>query len=448
MSLMEWVRAAGHDQPDQSENNHLYSLGELRRQVQSIITADEIAAIMAVNPKRAENEVRMACETVFNRDPWLAGEAEERQKLVKALLDSVFGFGPLESMLADDSVTEIMVNASNTLFIERKGKLERQPEAFADDEQVRALIDRIIGPLGRRIDESSPMVNARLPQGHRVHAVIPPIAIDGPMLTIRKFREHIISIEEMVQLGSFDNDMATFFTWAVKSRKNLAVSGGTGSGKTTLLNALSCKISPDERIITIEDSAELRFQEHPHVIRLEARPINAEGVGEVTIRDLVINSLRMRPDRIVVGECRGPEALDMLQAMNTGHDGSLTTLHANSPADAVMRLSTMVRYSGDLPIDVIESQIASALDCIIQTARAPDGRRFVSEVVEVARGQKGMPVVLNKLFTWDFFTGKGRWVAVPSWIDQIVVLGLCTEQEVEEWKRSICLPVQQSSSVE
>lgn len=439
MSLMERVAAAGHAQSPIEASTRLDALDELRRQVQLIIAADEIASIMVQNPKRAENEVRTACDAVFAKDPWLAPGDDEKQDLVGALLDRVFGFGPLESMLADESVTEIMVNASNSLFVERNGKLVRQPDAFSDDEQVRALIDRIIGPLGRRIDESSPTVNARLPQGHRVHAVIPPIAIDGPVLTIRKFREHVISLEEMVQLNSFDQVMLQFFSWAVKSRKNIAVSGGTGSGKTTLLNALSCKISPIERIITIEDSAELRFHEHPHVVRMEARPKNAEGFGEVTIRELVINALRMRPDRIVVGECRGAEALDMLQAMNTGHDGSLTTLHANSPADAVLRLSTMVRYAGDLPIDVIEAQIASALDCIVQTARAPDGHRFVSDVVEVAFDRERHCVDLHPLYQWDRIAASGSWVAVPSWFDALPYGGICSAEEVQAWKRAACL---------
>ena len=438
MSLMERVEAAGCGQPLAKGSAHLDALDELRRQVQLIIAADEIAAIMSHNPKRAENEVRTACEAVFAKDPWLAPGEQTKRDLISALLDRVFGFGPLESMLADEGITEIMVNASNSLFVERDGKLVRQPDAFSDDEQVRALIDRIIGPLGRRIDESSPTVNARLPQGHRVHAVIPPIAIDGPVLTIRKFREHVISLEEMVRLGSFDWAMLEFFTWAVRSRKHLAVSGGTGSGKTTLLNALSCKISPDERIITIEDSAELRFHEHPHVVRMEARPKNAEGLGEVTIRELVINALRMRPDRIVVGECRGAEALDMLQAMNTGHDGSLTTLHANAPQDAILRLSTMVRYAGDLPVDVIEAQIASALDCIVQTARAPDGHRFVSDVVEVAFDRGRRCVELKPLFVWERFDATGAWVALPSWLDELPLAGVCTREEVEAWKQVIC----------
>ena len=439
MSLTSRVAAAGLAQPSCATDTRLDALEGLRRQVQSIVSAHEIAAIMAKNPRRAENEVRTACETVFARDPWLAPSCDQRRDLTEALLDSVFGFGPLESMLADETITEIMVNASNSLYVERAGRLERQPDAFGNDDQVRALIDRIIGPLGRRIDESSPTVNARLPQGHRVHAVIPPIAIDGPLLTIRKFAQHVISLEEMVQLGSFDPVMCTFFAWSVRARKNLAVSGATGSGKTTLLNALSCKIAPTERIVTIEDSAELRFHEHPHVVRMEARPKNAEGFGEVTIRELVINALRMRPDRIVVGECRGAEALDMLQAMNTGHDGSLTTLHANNPRDAVLRLSTMVRYASDLPVDVIEAQIASALDCIIQTARAPDGHRFVSDVVGVSYDCNLRRALLNPLFTWDLAEGKGRWVAVPPWMDDLVLQGVCDGGEVTAWKEAACI---------
>lgn len=400
---------------------------------------DEIASLMASNPLKAENEVRTACAEVFSHDPWLASSETEREYLTSALVDSVFGLGPLESMLSDESITEIMVNGCNSLFIERDGKLTRQPDAFSSDEQVRALIDRIIGPLGRRIDESSPTVNARLFQGHRVHAVIPPIAIDGPVLTIRKFRDHVILLEEMVASGSFDSLVRSFFVWAVRSRKNMAISGGTGSGKTTLLNALSCCILPDERIVTIEDSAELRFFEHPHVVRLEARPRNAEGFGEITIKDLVINALRMRPDRIVVGECRGEEAFDMLQAINTGHDGSLTTLHANSPDDAVLRLEAMVRYAGDLPVDVIEAQIASALDCIVQIARAPDGRRYVSEISEVSYSRQERRVDLRPLFKRDVDENSASWLSAPSWIDQLPSRGTCTEEEVGEWKRKACL---------
>ena len=283
------------------------------------------------------------------------------------------------------------------------------------------------------------MVNARLPQGHRVNAVIPPLALDGSVLTIRKFRAKVITVEEMVAAGSLDWRVAQLLVWAVRLRKNVAVTGGTGSGKTTLLNALSCKISPGERIVTIEDSAELRFHEHPHVVRLEARPRNAEGVGEVTIRDLVTNALRMRPDRIVVGECRGAEALDMLQAMNTGHDGSLTTLHANSPAEAVMRLTTMVRYAADLPVDVVEAQIASALDVAVQTARAPDGARYVKEVVLFSFDEERRRCTTACLYERDCVRRTDQWHRAPPWLSDAVVAGVASESEVRTWERA-CLP--------
>lgn len=282
------------------------------------------------------------------------------------------------------------------------------------------------------------MVNARLPEGHRVHVIIPPLALDGPAMTVRKFAKRVMTLGDMVAAGSFDETMETFLTWAVRCRKSIAVSGGTGSGKTTLLNALSCELSPSERIITIEDSAELRFLEHPHVVRLEARPRNAEGAGEVTIRDLVINALRMRPDRIVVGECRGAEALDMLQAMNTGHDGSLTTLHANSPADVVSRLTTMVRYAVDLPVDVVESNVASAFEVVVQTARALDGSRFVSDVAELVYDGEKRCCSVRTLFVRGLAERSGRWVAFPSWIDEVSKVGVAECEEVQRWKHSLC----------
>ncbi|MFR1637840.1 MAG: ATPase, T2SS/T4P/T4SS family [Eggerthellaceae bacterium] len=314
------------------------------------------------------------------RGRFWAGLQREQQRLTDGLIDMVFGFGPLESLLADDSVTEIMVNGPSDVFFERDGRLHRSEQRFADEGQLRALIDRVLGPLGRRIDEASPMVNARLPEGHRVHVIIPACAGRAG--------------DDRAQVREAGHDVGRHGGHGVVRRGDADVSGGAcalarhrgvGHGKrqTTLLNALSCELPPSERIITIEDSAELRFLEHAHVVRLEARPRNAEGTGEVSIRDLVANALRMRPDRIVVGECRGPEALDMLQAMNTGHDGSLTTLHANSPADAVARLATMVRYAVDLPVDVIEANVASSFDVVVQTARALDGSRFVSEVAEL-----------------------------------------------------------------
>lgn len=281
------------------------------------------------------------------------------------------------------------------------------------------------------------MVDARLPNGHRVNIVIPPIALDGPTITIRKFTDKVMSLEEMESKGSFDERVSLLFVWAVKARKNIAVCGGTGSGKTTLLNALSCIIAKEERIVTIEDSAELRFTEHPHVVRLESRARNAEGVGEVSIRDLVRNALRMRPDRIIVGECRGAEALDMLQAMNTGHDGSLTTLHANSPKDMIMRLVTMVRYGVDLPVDVIERNIVSAIDLVIQVARYKDGRRFVSEISVIE--QDGLePCATRPLFERSGLDACGTWHALPAWMEESVAQGLVKESEVKRWRQAPC----------
>lgn len=439
MSLMERVRAAGNDTTGSAAYGTATKLDDLRGAVHEQLPSEVLAHIASGNTLRAENEVRRACEVAFRDDPWLASGQAEQEALVSALIDSVFGLGPLEALLADEKVTEIMVNASRSLFVEIGGKLFEYPKAFANDDQVRALIDRIIGPLGRRIDESSPMVDARLAAGHRVNAIVPPISMDGPVLTIRKFRQQVFSLEEMQAAGSFDETMRTFFRFCMTARKNIAVSGGTGSGKTTLLNALSSDIDQDERIITIEDSAELRFLEHNHVVRLEARPANAEGTGEITIRQLVTNALRMRPDRIIVGECRGGEALDMLQAMNTGHDGSLTTLHANSPADALMRMQTMVRFVAELPVDVIAAQIASALDVVIQTSRAKDGSRFVSSVAEVSFDRTLRDCLAKPLYEWDYTCNKGKWLDEPVWLNDATAQGFLDAREVEQWKRAACL---------
>ena len=302
------------------------TLARLKEDVRLFVSVDDIAALMAFEPARARSELLGACRQAFALPVWQGADALRRSRLSEQLVDEVFGFGPLQPLLADPTITEIMVNGPGDVFFERQGRLVRSDRAFSSQAQLRALIDRVLGPLGRRVDESSPMVNARMPEGHRVHVVIPPLAPDGPIVTIRKFTQRVITLQEMERSGSIDGHLRRFLEWAVHARKNVVVAGGTGSGKTTLLNALSCCIPAGERIVTIEDTAELRFLEHPHVVRLEARPRNAEGAGEVTIRDLVINALRMRPDRIVVGECRGAEAVDMLTAMNTGHDGSLTTL--------------------------------------------------------------------------------------------------------------------------
>ena len=439
MSLMSRVRDVD-DAPAPVPDSDGGALDRLKEHVQMFVSIDEIAAIMADQPSRARNELKSACRQAFESAVWAGVSEQDRQRLTDDLVDAVFGFGPLESLLADESVTEIMVNGPADVFFERDGRLCRSEQRFADEGQLRALIDRVLGPLGRRIDEASPMVNARLPEGHRVHVIIPPLALDGPVMTVRKFAKRVMTLGDMVATGSFDEGMRTFLMWAVRARKSIAVSGGTGSGKTTLLNALSCELSPSERIITIEDSAELRFLEHPHVVRLEARPRNAEGTGEVTIRELVINALRMRPDRIVVGECRGAEALDMLQAMNTGHDGSMTTLHANSPADVVSRLTTMVRYAVDLPVDVIESNVASAFEVVVQTARSLDGSRFVSDVAELEYDGEKRCCTVRTLFTRGLAERAGRWVALPSWIDEVEKIGVAEREEVERWKRMSCLP--------
>ncbi|MBQ9044275.1 MAG: CpaF family protein, partial [Eggerthellaceae bacterium] len=333
----------------------------------------------------------------------------------------------------------VIVNGPDEVLYERDGKLVATDRRFADPGDLRALIDRILGPLGRRIDEASPIVNARLPQGHRVNIVVPPIAIDGPYVTIRKFSRHVITLEEMEESGSVEASVRVFLAWAVRARKSIAVVGGTGSGKTTLLNALSYEIPADERIVTIEDSAELRFFMHPDVARLEARPENAEGTGEITIRQLVINALRMRPDRIVVGECRGEEALDMLTAMNTGHEGSLTTLHANSPAESISRLTTMVRYVAELPVDVIEANIASAIGLVVQTRRALDGMRFISDVVSLSFDPDAGRCRANSLYERALGADEGTWVAVPAWVEELPQLGVADDEEVGAWKRACSL---------
>lgn len=439
MSLTDRVARAASDSSQRQESQQMktQAVSRLKFQVQTQLDTDNLASLAVENPQRARNEVKAVCRAVLASAEWGAFDESEQGKLIEEVLDSVFGFGPLESLIADETVTEVMVNGTSSVYFERDGKLFASQQTFDDESQVRAIIDKILGPIGRRIDEASPMVNARLEQGHRVNAIIPPLSLIGPVLTIRKFTEHVITLEEMEDLGSIDKPTRLFLGWAVQMRKNLAVSGGTGSGKTTLLNALSCVISHDERIITIEDSAELRFLEHPHVVRLEARPRNAEGLGEVTIRDLVVNALRMRPDRIVVGEVRGSEALDMLQAMTTGHDGSLTTLHADSPKEVISRLTTMVRYDADLPVDVIESYIASAIDIVVQTARALDGSRFVSDIVGIDFDSDLGKCIILPFFSRGLLESRGHWTAIPAWVDDLPSFGYASESEVNAWKQSL-----------
>ena len=330
---------------------------------------------------------------------------EERLRLTSEIADDVLGFGPIEPFLRDPTVTEIMVNAPDLIYVEREGRIHPTMGRFVDETHLRRVIDRMVGQIGRRIDESSPYVDARLPDGSRVNAVLPPLCVGGgPYLTVRKFSPDPFQAEDLITFGTMSARLAAFFAACVHGRMNLLVSGGTGAGKTTTLNVLSSWIPSDERIVTIEDAAELQLRQ-PHWLRLEYRPPNIEGRGEVTIRDLVRNSLRMRPDRIVVGEVRGGEALDMLQAMNTGHDGSLSTIHANSPRDSISRLETMVLMAGvDIPVRAIREQIAAAIDLVVHQARMRDGTRRITQVTEVV-GMEGDVVTLQDLFTFDYRSG-------------------------------------------
>ena len=365
--------------------------------------------------------------------------AQEKLLIVRQIGDSVLGLGPLEPYVRDPEVSEIMVNNWDTIYVERQGKLYWTGTKFHDEGQLRRTIDKIVGKVGRRVDEASPYVDARLPDGSRVNAIIPPLSIDGPTLTIRKFAADPYQADDLVEFGTLTSPVAKFLDACVRGRVNILVSGGTGAGKTTSLNVLSSFIPDDERIITIEDAAELKLQQ-PHVVRLESRPSNIEGKGEVTIRDLVRNALRMRPDRIVVGEVRGGDALDMLQAMNTGHDGSISTIHCNSPRDALSRLETMVLMSGmDLGVRAVREQAAAALNLICHQSRLKDGTRRITHVTEVV-GMEGDVITLQDIFLFDFSVGvdeegrfKGRLKATglrPTFLDKLQEKGVTIDPMV------------------
>ncbi|MBY6038567.1 CpaF family protein [Fictibacillus nanhaiensis] len=386
-------------------------------------------------------EMRLAIERVvtqFMQEEKVVIPRSDKEKLLTKLIDESVGFGPLEALLNDADITEILINGHDEVYIEKKGRLELTNMKFRDEAHVRHIIDRVVAPLGRRIDESSPMVDARLHDGSRVNAVIPPVSLKGTLVSIRKFRKDPLTMDELIKLESLNEEMSTFLQAIVTAKMNIIISGGTGSGKTTLLNGVARSIPFNERVITIEDSAELRLN-RPNVVGMEARPANVEGSGEITIRQLVKNSLRMRPDRIIVGEVRGPEAFDMLQAMNTGHEGSLTTVHANSPRDALGRVEGMVIMSGmDLPTSVIREYIVGAIDYIVQGERLTDGKRKIVSISEVVTDSEGK-VQIQEIFKYKktgmgssgevkgYFTPTG---IVPKCLERLKIFGLDIDKEM------------------
>jgi pilus assembly protein CpaF len=393
------VRATGTFSRFTEEKPELSAVDQLKVDIHHrLISRLDLEALEAIeDEEEVTNQIRRAVTDVLRGESTPLSQAE-REEIVEHIVWEIIGLGPIEPLFRDKTITDILVNNAHNIFVERRGKLNRIDAQFRNDTHLLAVIDRIVSRVGRRVDESSPMVDARLPDGSRVNAIIPPLALDGPVLSIRRFGAEI-TVKELMEFGSVTQDMLTLLSGCVKARLNLLISGGTGSGKTTLLNAMSSFIPADERLITIEDAAELRLQQ-AHVVRLETRPPNSEGRGEVIARDLVKNALRMRPDRIIVGEVRSGEALDMLQAMNTGHEGSMSTIHSNSPRDALARLETMILMAGtNLPQRAMREQIASALDVIVQVQRLSDGGRRVTSVVEVV-GMEGEMVTTQEIFRY------------------------------------------------
>jgi len=373
---------------------------ELKNRLHQALIADLGPQLFAVGADSEELRRLVEPEALRQLEQERGIARSDRERLVEEIADDVVGHGPLERLLADDSITEIMVNGPHDVWVERDGRLHETEVRFIDDSHVRRIINKIVAQIGRRIDESSPMVDARLPDGSRVNAVIPPLSLSGPLVTIRKFSRRRLELADMVRIGTLSEDTVAFLELCVRAELNVLVSGGTGAGKTTLLNALSTAIPDSERIVTIEDAAELQLDQR-HVLRLESRPKNVEGSGEIPVRELVRNSLRMRPDRIIVGEVRGAEALDMLQAMNTGHDGSLSTVHANSPRDALSRVETMVLMAGfDLPVRAIRQQVSAALELIVHMERHEDGVRRVTSVAEVQRMESDV-ITLQEVFKFE-----------------------------------------------
>lgn len=397
-SRLSEIRQRRQATPDASAQRR-DSYIDLKTRIQNKLLAELDPSMDVTQSAEVRNTIEELFTTILAEENLVLSRAE-RRRLFDQIVAEILGFGPLEPLLQDEEITEIMTVGAKNIYIEKKGLIERVPVTFESDEHLMRIIDRIVAPLGRRIDESSPMVDARLPDGSRVNAVIPPIALDGPALTIRKFSKIPLTVQDLINFGSVTPEVMEFCRACVIAGLNLMVSGGTGSGKTTLLNILSGFIPGDERIVTIENAAELQLRQE-HVVRLESRPPNIEGRGEITIRDLVINSLRMRPDRIVVGEVRSGEALDLVQAMNTGHDGSMSTAHSNSPRDTLSRLETMVLMAGmDLPVRAIREQLASALHVIVHGDRLRDGTRKIVKVSEV-QGMEGDVIVMSDIFEFE-----------------------------------------------
>ncbi len=403
---------------------------------QRLLKVVDLSLISSLPDKEARTQIREICERLLNEEQAPLNQAS-RQCVVKRIEDEVLGLGPLEPLLADKTVSDVLVNGADQVYVERRGKLELTDVRFNNDAHLINIIDRIVSAVGRRIDESSPMVDARLKDGSRVNAIIPPLALDGPSLSIRRFAVELLAMDDLIRLGTMTRELAQVLSAIVKGRLNVLISGGTGAGKTTLLNLLSGFIPESERIVTIEDSAELQLQQ-PHVVRLETRPPNIEGRGAVTQRELVRNSLRMRPDRIVIGEVRGAEALDMLQAMNTGHDGSLTTIHANTPRDALGRIENMVSMTGvTFPIKALRNQIASAIDIVVQVERQEDGRRRVVSLQET-NGMEGEVITTSELFRFD----RRGLDKEGNVLGELVTTGIVPAFEKRLRERGIELPVE------
>ncbi|MDQ1613811.1 MAG: pilus assembly protein CpaF [Pyrinomonadaceae bacterium] len=397
-AVLPGAARSGGDGETQAGGAHTFQ--EMKSRLhRAIINRMDLTKLSQLDAEQLRSEVARLAEALL-ADEKMPLSTSDRERLVEEVRHELFGLGPLEPLLADSTISDILVNSPQNIYIERRGKLERTNVTFKDDEHLMRVIERIVSSVGRRIDESSPMVDARLADGSRVNAIIPPLSLDGPVLSIRRFGAEPLRMSKLIEIGALTKDIADMFEMCVNARLNVLISGGTGAGKTTLLNALSAYIPEEQRIVTIEDSAELQLQQ-PHVVRLETRPPNIEGRGEVTQRDLVKNALRMRPDRIVIGEVRGGEAIDMLQAMNTGHDGSLTTVHANTPRDALARLETMIQMTGmKLSERAMRQQIASALNLVIQAARLSDGTRRVVSISEIT-GMEGDTITMQEIFMFE-----------------------------------------------